>query len=295
LLNIHDLIFITETWLTDALPSAIFCNNTNYNLFRRDRITGERGGGVACFAKKYLKITVYEKEEFEQFELICLDSKLNRQNYRFCCVYVPPSYSDIMKTTLFEKIDIICLSNSKQIIIGDFNEPNVNWANPDPFKHIIVETMFRNDLHQIIEVPTREDKVLDLLFITDTSCIETVSLEAPFSNSDHNSIEFYLNIKKPVEKIQYTKRFYDADYHVINSNLATIDWTNLFASCASIDDFWRIFSDVLNEVIETFIPATQINRYRKGIPKFLMSLLKKKRKLWKKIRLSDNAQNRKKI
>lgn len=43
--NEHDLISVTETWLTPTVRDSELLINTSFNIHRRDRESGERGGG----------------------------------------------------------------------------------------------------------------------------------------------------------------------------------------------------------------------------------------------------------
>ena len=45
-----DIVAVTESWLHNAIENRLLQLN-DYNLFRKDRITG-RGGGVCVYVKK---------------------------------------------------------------------------------------------------------------------------------------------------------------------------------------------------------------------------------------------------
>lgn len=149
----YDFVLITETWLTDTINDALLCNDTDYYVLRCDRKTGDRGGGVACFVKNNIKVSIIEYKEFETLEAICFDTKFDNSNCRLCCIYSPPSYLENDKKRIYRLMDSICSVNYPSIILGDFNEPNIDWQNPDPGKYYLVETIFRNGLEQVVSSP----------------------------------------------------------------------------------------------------------------------------------------------
>jgi hypothetical protein len=291
-MNIYDFIFITETWLTETFPDALLCNQSEYYMLRCDRKTGERGGGVACYVKNCIKVSLIEQKEFETLETISFDTYFDKHSYRFCCIYSPPSYKEDNKQRIYQLIDSICSSNHPVIILGDFNEPTINWQNPDPSQNYLVETMYRNGLEQLVDTPTRDKSILDLIFSSDINIVEKCSVEPPFSNSDHNSIEFSLHTEKREVNSTFRRNFHSANYTYILQTLETIDWPNIFSYCINIDDFWQAFSAVLNNLIENCVPFISTKPKQKRTPHNLRKLLNKKKKLWKKLKLSNDIEKR---
>jgi hypothetical protein len=108
---------------------------------RCDRRRGERGGGVACFIKKYMGFFLVERKEYKNLELLCFDTKFKDIKLRFCCIYSPPSYLKEEKLRLYQAFDTICSTDAKILIFGD---SNINWFTPDIEKHLIKEHTFRN-------------------------------------------------------------------------------------------------------------------------------------------------------
>jgi hypothetical protein len=290
--EVYELVFITETWLNDAFPDALLCNECNYQMLRCDRKPGERGGGVACFVKNDISVSVIENKEFENLEAISFNIKFSTENYRFCCVYSPPSYSESNKKHLYQLIDSVCSSNYPSFILGDFNEPNINWQSPDPSQNNLVETVFRNGLEQIVNAPTRAQNILDLIFTNDINTIEECFVGVPFSSSDHNSIVFSLHDGKCEESLILRKNFHSANYEYILQTLEYADWPTLFSHCINVEDFWTTFSDVLNKLINDFVPCVSNRRNRKPIHHHLKKLLNKKQKLWKQLKLSNDVEMR---
>ena len=115
-----ELIFLTETWLTESDPLTHYNINGYQEIESKPRITGIRGG-VAFYAKNEI---AYEVLEYES-ELECLIgtftfSKGNKKN--FCVVYRPDSvlYSKFLE--LMESLLSFLRSQKNDcIIFGDFN------------------------------------------------------------------------------------------------------------------------------------------------------------------------------
>ena len=51
----YEFIFITETWMNIDIPDSMLILNSDYNIFRCDRLN-KKGGGVLTFFRKNLPI-----------------------------------------------------------------------------------------------------------------------------------------------------------------------------------------------------------------------------------------------
>jgi hypothetical protein len=111
------------------------------------------------------------------------------------CAYLPPDISAESFDVAMKSICTLWPSESVCIIVGDFNLPDIDWLSEHPrfngSKSIALHDMF-TDLacSQFISSPTRGNNVLDLLFCNDPMLISDVSVDVPFSNSDHAMIFF---------------------------------------------------------------------------------------------------------
>ena len=90
----------------------------------------------------------------------------------------------------FEIIDQHNTTN--KIITGDFNCPDINWSlqtatGPDrETQQGLTDIMGSNNLTQIHETPTREGKLLDLVFVSNPTLVKS-SVNVP-GISDHDII-----------------------------------------------------------------------------------------------------------
>ena len=184
---------------------------------------------------------------------------------RVILVYCPPQLTknfdtiNSLTSTLAEK----CTVDFPIIILGDFNFPGIYWPNISEnninctTKNILLDFITQLKLKQHINFPTRNNNILDII-LTDNkyNLITSVKNCPPFSISDHNSIEFSLNITKPKTlKIPYLN-FEKADYQSMNLYFYSIPWNLFFAQNTDIDSLYTILNDIITEAIKLFVPLT---------------------------------------
>jgi endonuclease/exonuclease/phosphatase family metal-dependent hydrolase len=77
------------------------------------------------------------------------------------------------------------------IIMGDFNLTKVDWSVPCPISNHTtadVELLLfsqRAGFKQIVDVPTHDHNITDLVFVPRDSLLLSVDVSVPFSTSDH--------------------------------------------------------------------------------------------------------------
>ena len=129
-----DLIFIVETWLTQAIADSMVCPN-KYHIYRRDKLNG-RGGGVLVLYKSHLHVSlVTSTEAGENLESITVDVYCNSSSskkFRFSCFYVFPILSFSLKdvVNLCNSIDACFVGATPIYIFGDFNFSKIDWFLP---------------------------------------------------------------------------------------------------------------------------------------------------------------------
>ena len=57
---------------------------------------------------------------------------------------------------------------------------------------VVCNAMSDNGLHQFNEFPTRDDNILDLVFVNDALIVDNLEVGQPMGNSDHNTVMFDL-------------------------------------------------------------------------------------------------------
>lgn len=176
---------LTETWLHDMIRDDEIIP-PGYKMQRRDRAS--RGGGVAIILKN--SIDVFEIDQLEDHESLCLKVSIWGNTFVLCAVYRAPDSDDLFLSRLY---DYLLKFRGKNIIItGDFNLPSVNWNDLNyglsSSNDFILDMMFSLNLEQIVNDCTRGSAILDLLFVSESFSNGTVHVERGIS--DHKLICF---------------------------------------------------------------------------------------------------------
>lgn len=163
-----DVICITETWLNNTvydhelLPSG-------YKIFRNDR-KGRVGGGV-LIATKLNFLSREIEHSFDSLECVIVEMDIsNHQSVLFINCYRPPTDKDFVNN-LKSLLSVIQINKYWGIfMVGDFNYPEINWINGSGFTSSVAseEQCFADYtmelyLFQLVDKPTRQDNVLDLV------------------------------------------------------------------------------------------------------------------------------------
>lgn len=111
---------------------------------------------------------------------------------------------------------------------------------------------------QLVEVPTRGDNILDLVFVDDSTLITGISVEGLFSTSDHCVVlaDLSLGIKK---SRKFYKRWHSGSYDVISDCLSVHDWRLCFeCDHSDVNVMYQIFVNACQELILMFVPSKVI-------------------------------------
>jgi len=150
---------------------------TGFSVFRRDRLT--RGGGVAVFCRNDLSVeSMAIPQRFHDIEVVCVDIEVKGSIYRIIGYYRPPGFS----TVDYEYIDNsircfqhLCSTHHTVVIMGDFNMPLVDWdlySGPDtPMYSAFLHFINNYGLHQYVNKPTRDDKILAIVLSSSDSLV----------------------------------------------------------------------------------------------------------------------------
>ena len=166
-----DIIYVIETWLTDFIPDEII-QIKGYSNVRRDRTNDISGGGVSLYIRENIPFKIRTDLQHRSIECLWITIRhkwlpRNISRIAVATVYLPPSNSS---TDMDEFNDYFCfcidslVSESTETAIvatGDFN-PNSNNFRVKRFE-------LQCGLKQTVQVPTRGDNTLDLIFTTDIS------------------------------------------------------------------------------------------------------------------------------
>lgn len=286
------IIAITETWLSSDIVSSY--NYYNYKQFAVCRQSGQRGGGVMLLFNpsfSVFQVLPRVKPPITCDVLAVVDTA---KGHCWVLVYRPPQCSAVDSEALVECLESV-LTNYKYVTIcGDFNMKDIDWQSVNKQSLCPIERNFQQfceswDLVQLVNEPTRGDNVLDLVLTTSPEWFQIplgVGVQPPLVNSDHNTVVIHMqdHLKVPMSSSKSVRCFYKADYQSMASYLSKCNWSFVFGSCSSVNDYWCALYALLCGLINEFVPIVpRKNRQecRHNLPRALRQLIHRKRKAWK--------------
>lgn len=167
---------------------------------------------------------------------------------------------------LRKSLELATNDKEKQMIIaGDFNCPDIDWqslslrsnAQDKEVQQAILDLSIDFNLTQVIDKPTREKNILDLLFTNNPSLIKSTA-NAP-GISDHDIVvadsdtKPYYSKKKPRRCFLFSK----ANWELLSTNISDISKkiTQPYTNWSSIHILWDTFKSDLTSAIHTHIPS----------------------------------------
>ena len=253
--------------------------------------------GIAIYIKSSLDASIININKCELIEELCLSLNINNKTIFLGCIYRSPS-NDKRKSTE-ELIDFFnslqMCKYDKFLITGDFNYPNIDWAEKVNINNIdkdlinCIDDLF---LQQMVTKPTRncfgqKCNILDLIFTNDELFINNIVHMAPLGSSDHDILLISINTPKvhvapPEPKFNFSK----ADFNGIKEYLADVEWTKL--DTLDVNESWSFFTDILYKCFNLFVPKVKIKSKTKPfwLDKKCMKQIRKKYKFFKRFKES---------
>lgn len=295
-----DVIFLTETWLIPTIEdSELFSND--YLVHRVDRSplnsVYSRGGGVLIAVKTLLssqRITVYDSD---QNEIVCVRFCFNRQSFYVCCLYVPPgSNSDVYGSytaALLRFLESVSNSDSKILIIGDFNLRSESWivdsdnpvvllpTNMSHGSENLLNSVLGAGLFQLNHVFNDGGRLLDLVFCSDFNDVNVIKSGISLSRVDihHPPIEIYFDMRNDDCALTDVGGFrFDykrTDWFNLCGYLEGVDWSFLRDVGCRLDQCVDRMYDRLLTGLNLFVPRVRC-RPRKGCVWFTRAVIRLK-------------------
>ena len=155
--------------------------------------------------------------------------------------------------------------------------------------------MVDNGLHQLNESPTRDDNILDLVFVNDPLIVDNLEVGPHLGNSDHNTVMFDLLVNTVPESTDSTEilpklfryDFHKADWVALRNALNEVDWHFILYDTPNVDVLWEKFTNTLWEVIDEHVPkienvSNRKSSYKKAkYPCHIKKLFNQKLHLWR--------------
>ena len=194
-------------------------------------------------------------------------------------VYRAPWASADETNRLFNELNSLCSTTDDQIIMGDFNLPNVDWTHGlegdfNSIEYQLKSFMCEYDLQQINTSVSRGPNILDSILASPhyvTGAVHQLQLIVGYNHNVQRLCIPFSNERLP----RTTTRI---DFPKLIASLSLIDWNMAFAGLSDVDDyaicFHKILQDSLNQA-----KYTSTCRSRPNLPKHTLKLIHVKRHL----------------
>ena len=264
------IIALTETWLDNNIPTSFVCPQ-NYIAYRKDRNTGKGGGCIILVHDTVISkpVTVFTPDMDYNIKIdavACRFPLAHGDNMGFLCIYRPPGLNIVESSSLYDILKKILNFNYKfNIIIGDFNFPDIQWPGSasSSQSESFLNYVHDNFLQQHVTSFTRKasKSILDLVFSTQGTTVNNLAINEEFSKSDHSIIDFSVPIRPTLLKRRIKRR-----------NLAKADWPlfrQLLLSSFSnvqhalrlddINEVWANFVSILHSALDAAAPIHEVS------------------------------------
>ena len=280
----YDIIMVTETWLSAViLDYELYI--PGYCLLRRDR--NRNGGGVLMYVSSNL--TSRSLQHREDLELLLMECVVGRNKCTFGCFYRPPNL-DLSQclNKLHNVIAALRPANLANLTIcGDFNV--------DAVSSLSSLSSILKDFHlsQVVTDPTRVTNssatLIDLVLMSNPNILNSCVVQAPVSNSDHNTICVKLNLPLHKEKqSKQTKKIWIYNKADIQLGKSLLKNLPVASDSDDLNRFWKVWSHGFMTIMEKCIPSKVVPIHNKTpwIKRNLLKLIKRREYLYRRFRSS---------
>jgi hypothetical protein len=304
----YDVVAVTE-----SLPKNSSHDIENFVLEGYSSITKTFGRGVSLFVKE--GVDIFRLDEIEDVfspSVVCRLILPNKESYVFAVVYRSPNCfenENLNLNAFMEKLFEVN-KNEKVILTGDFNYPDINWAEEISIKGVdhpasrFLECFHQQYLFQHITQPThyrvlQQPNILDLVITNKEDIVSDITYLPPLGKSHHPVLEFALTMDSAPygrsEQIKY--QFNKGDYTAMREHVGMVAWPELLLEEDSVDECWSKISRVVDEARERFVPKVKIKNSGKGrkrktlVPSTMLDKIKQKRAAFKTYKKQPTKQN----
>ena len=249
-----DLVGITESWATGNILDAELSLD-GYQMFRWDRSTGNRGGGVLLYVRDSIKATEFHIDSEFGDHVWCLIGDL-----LFGIIYRSINSQIVGLDSNKNLLKLLREVSSKHVLIlGDFNYPEIDWSTYSALPSAsqdcceLISTVEDCFFCQHVTMPTRGASILDLVLSKEPDLVSNVQIISSLGRSDHNMVMFTVHLHcRQFTNNRILRNYKLGDYDSINSVLASVDWYQLLQDTTA--GCWKSFIDLLHGLEEQYVP-----------------------------------------
>lgn len=291
----YDVIGISETWLSDNIPSNLV-HIDGYNFIRKDR--DSRGGGVGIYLRTSFRYEILNNNSHDALEQIWIKFKLCNRTYIIGTLYRPPKKNLLEFMNVFEDALSDFTPTCSDIICG--GDINIDLLDSENSKSIIFNDCIESyNLKQIINTPTRITKssctLLDVILISNDKDDYTCGTKEVSSISDHSLTFCSFKIDAPKHKQQTIKirNFKRIDLDLLQEFLYLAPFENII-NIENVSEKIEYFNLLILNIFDTLAPVKKII-IKKQKPAWLTDNIKEmislKEKAMKKFNRTKNQEH----
>ena len=252
-----DMAMVSETWICPHLPDG-HLQIQGYSMFTHSR-TDKRGGGVALYTHSDIKAQPVRNIDISpELEVLWVQARPKRlprtvSSVIICAVYNPPAnpLADELIDHLLQTTDLLRTRHPAAgiILLGDFNRLD------------IAPLCRGKDLKQVVDSPTRNQVVLDLIITNMSEYYDKPSITSPVGMSDHNSVLWQpANCQpKPNNAVLRTIRpLPDSKIRDFGRWITNHHWEEVL-NLNTVEQKYTAFYDTVQGAIDLFFPNVQSN------------------------------------
>ncbi|KAK3087267.1 hypothetical protein FSP39_003845 [Pinctada imbricata] len=268
-----DIILGTETWLSNETSSYEYFPSTEYTVYRKDRCCNSKdqshGGVLIAVSKDILSQEVPELQT--DCENVWVEVNLvNARKLIIGCFYRPPSDNGHALDQLRESLNRINTNAHATVLLGgDFNLGHIDWSipavipgKPDHAQHISIINMINDfSLEQIVNKPTRGERILDLILTNKPTSFNDPKILPPLGKSDHDIafVECNISLKRVRKQTRTIFKYRQANWDKIRIDIKEMT-DNMLGNYKTkdIDQTWNYFKNTLLKSINENTPTKTI-------------------------------------
>lgn len=249
-----DAVFISETWLNSTHQDAVLGVN-GYKLFRNDRSSSRRGGGVAILLRNHYKARILSKSTVDgESEFIIIEVTLLSNNILLGCVYKPPNCAHLLN--FFNVLDAYCGRYQHIVICGDLN---INLLKPCSTSREYLSTVLGLGL-EVVNMKSAthfqgEPSLLDHVLVSEKKrIIKYQQLSTPYYSKHDLILAVYDVPKVNEDHVLYSYRnFQNIDVNALRVDVHSYNFSPLLM--LPIDNAITYFQDQLNNLFNVHVPV----------------------------------------
>ena len=196
--------------------------------------------------------------------------------------------------------------NQTLVIMGDFNYPTIKWPLTSneavseyqpPVAREFLQVFKNTCLSQLVTDKTRfrdgqQPATLDLIITNEDTAFSKPTALSPIGSSDHIVLttNLQLELTKQLTPSPRKKNYWRANFDAIKNELQQLFNTEEPSDNIDIDRHWQVLNTRIVSILNTNSPYRHIptNRTKPWINKKILQLIRKKKRLWMKYKITKN-------